>query len=209
MRRTADRNIQPVEGTTGNGAVRKVVAASILVAAVSALGACQDAESETPGGSVATDGPVRFEGAEGYTQFASFAAQPGDRVVFGASLVKNSGTAAATFTSADLTDLAGDAGAELRSVRVVDLSDGGDMVGAAPWPFEDYAGRSKPLKGFALRAGGEAELLFIVDVAGAGKTEWKVSELHYDVGGTPFVTSAEFGFHVCAGADCSGGPSSS
>jgi hypothetical protein len=185
--------------------VRKVVAASVLVAAVSVLGACQDADGEsTPGGasSAATDGPVRFEGSERYSQFASFAAQPGNRVVFGATLVQNTGTARATLTSADLTEQSADAGAELRSVRVIDLSDGGDMVGAAQWPFEDYAQRSQPLKGFALRPGSEAELLFVVDVAGAGKTEWTVSELQYDVGGTPFVTSAQFGFHVCAGDAC-------
>jgi hypothetical protein len=211
MRRTARRDLEPVAETAGAGqrsghepAVRKVVAVSVLVAAVAALGGCQDADSETPGSgsSAATDGPVRFEGSERYTQAATIAARPGDRVVFGASLVENTGTGAATFTSAGLTDQAADAGAELRALRVIDLSDGGDMVGAAQWPFEDYAQRSQPLKGFTLRAGGEAELLFIVDVAGAGRTEWKNTELQYNAGGTPFVTSAQFGFHVCAGADC-------
>jgi hypothetical protein len=191
MRRTAER-------------ARQIVAASTLVAAVSALGACQAADTgSTPGSSpAATDGPVRFEVSERYTQFASFAARPGDRLVFGASLVENTGSGAATFTSADLTDQSADAGAEVRSVRVLDLSDGGDLVGAARWPFEDYAQRSEPLRGFTLPAGGEAELLFIVGVAGAGRTEWQASELHYTAGGTPFVASAQFGFHVCAGIDC-------
>lgn len=194
MRRTAERKA-------------RVVAAAILVAAVSALGACRDADSEsTPlgGSSTATDGPVRFEASDRYRQSAQITAGPGDRVVFGATLVHNTGTGAATLTSADLTDPATDSSAELRSVRVLDLSHGGDLVGAAQWPFEDYARRSEPLEGFTLPAGGEAELLFIVAVTDTGTTEWTRTALHYDAGGRPFATSTQFGFRVCAGDACQG-----
>ena len=160
-----------------------------------------DLPSSTADG-LPTDGPVQFPGADDYVENSGLEAKAGDTVVFGATPVENNGDADATLTSAALTEVSGDRNASLRTVRVVDLTHGGDMVGAAQWPFEDYRQRSVPLKDYVLAPGDQAELLFIVDVTTSGMTEWRTSELRYTANGRPYAAVADFGFQVCPTDSC-------
>ena len=147
---------------------------------------------------VRMSGPVDFVGDERIEQAAGVYAKPGQTVVFGATVVKNAGESAVELTEGTLD---GDvpAGARLLEVRVIDLASGpGDLVGAAVWPFEDYAERSVPLDGFSLAGGAEAELLYIVQVLDRGAWRWSGAGVRYLSDSGEFRAETNFGFEICA-----------
>ena len=156
-----------------------------------------------PDGAASSDGPVTFVGDPGFVQTAGVRAQAGQKVVFGATTVRNHSTEPATLTAGSLDGKpVGDGGARLATVRVVDVTSGGDLVGAALWPFEDYRERSVPLEGYTLEPGAEAELLFVVRVAKTGEWYWPKTSVRYDSGAVSYQDETRFGFMVCPrGAD--------
>jgi hypothetical protein len=144
------------------------------------------------------DGPVEFEGEGPSRSTAGIHADAGDRVVFGATMIRNTGDRTATLTAGDLTgdgSMAG--GARIVEVRARDLASGSDLVGAAYWPFEDYEDRSVALNGFRLEAGAEAELLFVVQVEKTGQWYWPETAVRYDSEGQSYQEVLNVGFHIC------------
>lgn len=138
-------------------------------------------------------------------QTAGFLADAGQSVVFGATYVKNTGTSAATLQSAALLGDVPSEAAEVAEVRAVDPADhDGELVGAGPWPFEDYAKSSEPLEGYSLVPGAEAELLFIVEVHETGSWHWPRTQLIYETEGDVFEDITTVGFMVCP-TDTGGG----
>jgi hypothetical protein len=143
-------------------------------------------------------GPVAFMADEGFHQTAYVHADGGQTVVFGATSVRNEGDGAATLNAGSLTgDDVTDDGANVAEVRVLDITGGGDRVGAALWPFEHYARNSVPLQGFELPPGGEVELLFVVKVDQSGLWHWPQTLLEYQSGGTDYETRTNTGFLIC------------
>ena len=151
-------------------------AATMLLAACSGTGAAF---------APSTDGPVTFDADPRTASTAYVHADAGERVVFGATTIRNDGDTAATLTAGSLGGAGTVAdGAAVSTVRVVDLSAGPrDLVGAAVWPFEDYRRRSVPLQGFSLQPGTEAELLFVVTVDRTGQWYWPTTSVRYEAGG--------------------------
>lgn len=165
------------------------------------LTGCQaDSKPKAP---AASGGPVSFVGSDsGFTPVSGVFASAGDRVVYGATTVRNAGQVAATLRSAHLVGDVDSAAAAISAVRVMDLSGTAhDLVGAALWPFEDFQARSEPLAGFELLPGREAELLIIVDVAETGDWHWPTTAVDYEVQGTEYRDEAPFGFHICPSED--------
>jgi hypothetical protein len=131
-------------------------------------------------------------------QTAGLHANAGEKVVFGATTIRNHGDVPATLTAGALVEgESATEGASVSTVRVVDTGAGGDLVGAAQWPFEDYHERSVPLAGYELEPGAEAELLFIVDVARTGQWYWPTTSVQYDSGSGSYRDQANLGFAVC------------
>jgi hypothetical protein len=132
-------------------------------------------------------------------QTAGVRANARQKVVFGATTVRNDGDQPATLAGGTLdgTNSRTD-GARLSTVRVVDVSAGNaDLVGAAVWPFEDYRRRSVPLEGYTLEPGAEAELLFVVKVGKTGEWYWPTTTVRYDSGSGSYQDQTSFGFMVC------------
>lgn len=150
-------------------------------------------------GSLPTDGPVQFDGA-GFEQWAFSRADKGDQVVFGALTVTNEGDEPASFKEARLTgpdDAVIDDGATINEVRVREVGDGKDLVGAGDWPYEDFANDSVDLAGFKLQPDETAELLFIVTVEKVGHWFWPNTELTYSIGDDKWEAKAKTGFLIC------------
>ena len=152
----------------------------------------------------ATDGPVSFVGGEGdVIQTASFIATSGDTVVFGATEARNEGEEPATLTSARLVGEVKPQDATVEQVRVIDRSASPpDLIGAGPWPFEDYARRSTALEGFRLKPGAGVELLFVTKVNRSGRWSWSRTELAYVAGGMNYSADIDFGFVICPDVHC-------
>lgn len=147
-----------------------------------------------------TDGPVVFPGND-ISQRAVIEAEPGQVVVFGAATVKNEGSAPVELIEADLVGDVSAAAAEVIDTRVIDLGRRpAELVGAAVWPFEDYADRSVPLEGFELAGGSEAELLVLVEVNDEGSWVWPRTRVRYLHDGETYQAETRFGFHICAEA---------
>jgi hypothetical protein len=166
-----------------------------LVVSASSVTACDDNTARS-GHRPANDGPVEFEGAR-IVQSAGIRAHGGQHVVFGATTVRNTGSQTATLQSGELVGSVDDAGASLEAVRVVDISSGGDLVGAAIWPYEGFNEASEPIGGFSLGPGDEAELLYIVDIRKAGESFWPNSAIDYRVADMNYRAESNFGFRVC------------
>jgi hypothetical protein len=112
--------------------------------------------------------------------------------------VRNSGNTAAELTSGRLVGNVAADDAELVDVRVIDLqAHPGDLVGAATWPFEDYAARSVDGTGFSLPPGAEAELLFLVRVRAEGSWQWPSTSLRYASEGKSYEIETDTGFQIC------------
>ncbi len=166
------------------------------MAAAFTLGTAACSATAAQGPSV--DGPVNFTADERFVQTAYVHANGGQRVVFGATSVRNDGDAAATLAAGKLEgNGVVDAGADLVEVRVLDISGGGDLVGAARWPFEHYQRDSVPLHGFKLPPGGEAELLFVFSVERTGVWHWPQTVLNYKLDGKIYQARTNTGFLVC------------
>lgn len=165
---------------------------------------CQHETSpaDTPRGK-ASEGPVSFVGSDsGFTPVSGLFARAGDRVVYGATTIRNAGAASATLRAAQLVGDVDPSAATISSMRVVDLSGAAhDLVGAAQWPYEDFRERSLPLEDFELLPGHEAEVLIVVDVVKTGDWLWPATALTYEVDGKDFRTEAPFGFHICPSVD--------
>ena len=175
---------------TGLGAILGAIVALTMLLGCSA-------SSDAPQ-AVGTDGPVGFTVDPRFVQSAGVHADAGESVVFGATTVHNTGTAAATLTDGSLTGRADHDGASVAEVRVLDsTSPSTDLVGAATWPFEDYKSRSRPLRGYRLAPGREVELLFVVNVDQTGAWYWPQTTLRYQNGTRSYATTANFGFVIC------------
>ena len=83
------------------------------------------------------------------------------------------------------------------AVRVRDISGVGDLIGGAPWPFDDYARRSVPLDGCSLPPSGEAELLFVIRVDETGEWYWQTTMLRFTANSVAHEVKTAFGFLVC------------
>jgi hypothetical protein len=170
------------------GAAR--VGAPVLLLAV--LVGCS--AGDEPSGS----GPVAFVDDPQLTQTSGILADAGDVVVFGATYVQNTGDAPATLLAAELDGDVPDDSAEVVEVRALDPAEqDGELIGAGPWPFEDYAKVSEPLDGYRLPAGAEAELLLVVKVHRTGTWHWPRTRVTYRSDGESFEDSTTFGFRVC------------
>lgn len=149
--------------------------------------------------SLPTDGPVQFD-AGNFDQWAFTRADKGDKVVFGALTVTNDGDKPASLDEARLTgpdnEVIAD-GATIREVRVREIDDGDDLIGAGDWPYEDYADDSVELSGFKLEPDQTAELLFIVTVDQVGHWFWPKTELTYSIGDDKWDAKTTTGFLVC------------
>lgn len=149
---------------------------------------------------VAGDGPVSFDSEDGAEQYAFVRADKGQQVVFGVLGVTNHGSQPATLDAAALTGPDGevlDDGARLTTVLARDAPDGVDFVGAAVWPYEDYADGAKPIEGYELAPGATAELLYIVAVDEQGHWFWPRSEVTYYSNGKSYRDSTSTGFLIC------------
>jgi hypothetical protein len=199
-----EQALMPTPHSTGRSSSGIGRTAALLVVALPMLAACSgNAPGTEPDDRQATGGPVAFVDDPHFVQTANVEAIAGQKVVFGATTVRNHGTKPATLTAGTLDGKpVGDGRARVSSVRVVDVTSGGDLVGAAVWPFEDYRERSVPLEGYTLKSGAEAELLFVVDVAKTGQWYWPKTSVHYDSGAVSYQDETQFGFMVCPrGAD--------
>lgn len=150
-------------------------------------------------GSLPTNGPIQFEGAD-LEQLSYSHADKGERVVFGALTVTNDGDEPASLEDARLTgpdDTVVDDGATLTEVRAREVRDGRDLVGAGPWPYESFADESVELKDFTLRPGVTVELLFIVTVEEVGHWFWPSTELTYSIGDLTWVARTRTGALIC------------
>lgn len=146
-----------------------------------------------------TDGPIQFEGAD-LDQMAYVLADEGDDVVFGALVIHNDGDKPASLVGARLTgpdEKVFDDGATISELKVRDVSDGRDLVGAAQWPYEDYADDAADLKGYKLQPDATAELLFIVKVDEGGHWFWPKTELTYSIGDDKWRAETSTGFLIC------------
>jgi hypothetical protein len=188
-----------VTHSTGRSRPRSGRTAALLVAFLPLLAACTGSDPGLqPGDEPESGGPVAFTADHRVVQNAGMRAHAGQTVVFGAATVRNHGTKPATLTAASLEGTpTGDGAARLATVRVVDVTDGGDLVGAAVWPFEDYGKRSVPLEGYTLKPGDEAELLFIVDVQRTGVRYWPRTSVRYDSEDVSYQDETPLGFVVC------------
>lgn len=149
--------------------------------------------------SLPTDGPVQFDGAD-LDQWSFSHANKGDQVVFGALTITNHGDKPASFKEARLTGPDGkvvDDGATVSEVRVRELDDGQDLVGAGDWPYEDFAEESVELSDFTLQPDETAELLFIVTVEKVGNWFWPNTELTYSIGDDEWEAKAKTGVLIC------------
>lgn len=127
-------------------------------------------------------------------------ADKGQRVVFGALAVTNDGDHPATLDSAQLTGPSSevvDDGATVSEVRVLDVTGGKDLVGAGPWPYEDYERDSVPLDGYEVAPNSQAELLFVVDVEESGNWSWPQTQLTYQSEGETYTIRTNTGFLIC------------
>jgi hypothetical protein len=149
-------------------------------------------DSEQP-----TAGDVRFLSDEGVVQTAGVHADAGSTVVFGATAVRNYGLDPAILEAGSLLGAPAKDSAAVVAVRVREISGGGDLVGGALWPFEDYAERSAPLEGYSLAPSGEAELLLVIRVANTGEWYWPTTMLRYTANGVAHEVETSFGFLVC------------
>ncbi len=142
-------------------------------------------------------GGVVFQGAE-LGQYAGVLAEAGQKVVFGATVVENAGSSAATLTEGRLVGAVASDEAEVVEVRARLLrADDGELVGAALWPFEDYALKSVPLAGFELAPGAEAELLYVVEVRQTGVWNWPAASVTYTSDDRSHEASASTGLQIC------------
>lgn len=156
------------------------------------------ADNSEPERQVRTDGTVVFSEDPLIVQTAGIKADAGQRVVFGATAVKNTGPWVAVLEGASLEGDVLEAQSSVVEVRVLDPEDNeNELVGAAQWPFEDYEELSESLPGYRLESGGEAELLFVVRVERSGDWHWPVTTLSYSIGEDQFEVSSKFGFQVC------------
>ncbi len=148
---------------------------------------------------LSADGPIQFEGAE-FDQWAYVLADEGDTVVFGALVVRNEGDKPASLVEARLTGpekkVFSD-GATISEVKVRDVSNGEDLVGAAQWPYEHYADGAVDLDGYELEPDASAELLFIVEIDKSGHWFWPKTELTYSIGDDEWAAKASTGFLIC------------
>lgn len=187
---------------------RRARRAALLVAATVALSACtgevDDAAVPAESGSRA-DGPVAFLDDPGFIQTAGMRADAGEEVVFGATEVRNNGPDPVTLEAGELVGDAGE-GAEVTEVRVMDTTEGSELVGAGPWPFEGYGRRSVPLAGYTLMPGNQVELLFVVSVKETGTWYWPQTVVRYVSNDEAYNAASGIGFVVCPGASRRCGP---
>jgi hypothetical protein len=145
-------------------------------------------------------GPVSFLADDRFTQAAAVLADEGQQVVFGVLAVTNDGGHSATLDSARLTGPTSrvvDGGARVSQIRVLDVTGGGDLVAAGPWPYEYYERDSVPLDGYELEPGSRAELLFVVDIAESGRWSWPQTELTYRCESATYTIRTNTGFLIC------------
>lgn len=134
------------------------------------------------------------------SQWAFARAGTGEDVVLGALTVRNRGDDPATLTAARLTGPDGavaDAGARVLEVMVRDVSDGQELVGAARWPFEDFARGAVPLDEHRLGPGRRVELLVVVRVEDSGHWFWPDTEISWRYDDEDHVSTVSTGFLIC------------
>lgn len=156
-----------------------------------------------------TDGPVAFLGDPGLRQTAGMRAGGGEKVVFGATEVRNDGSDPVTLEAGELVGDVGENRAAVTAVRVIDTTQSSDLVGAGPWPFESYGRRSVPLAGYTLQPGTQVELLFIVSVEETGLWYWPQTMVRYVSNDENYHAALNFGFVVCPPAKARCGPPAS
>jgi hypothetical protein len=178
---------------TGRGRAARLVAAAASAAVVALLTA-----SCGPHGR----GPVTFAAGE-TVELAGVHASAGDRVVFGAATVHNTGSQAATLLAGRLVGDVDPTDAVVAEVRVVDLGPvpgTGDLLGAGVWPvagFRQWWAHAVPVEGARLPAGHAAEVVYLVRVLETGDLRWPLSALDYRAGGAERTAESSFGFEVC------------
>ncbi len=147
-------------------------------------------------------GPVTFGSQVGADQWAFVLAEgDGERVVFGALGVTNTGEEPATLLDGALTgpdDEVVDGGARLDEVLVREVGEGEDYLGAAPtWPVEEYADDAVPIAGYELAPGATVEVLYVVEVEEEGTWFWPRSEVTYTSDGDRYRDATSTGFLIC------------
>lgn len=144
------------------------------------------------------DGPVSFVGNSESVSTAGMHADADESVVFGATEVRNDGPDPVTLQAGELTgEWVQDDGAQVAEVRVLDTTEGADMVGAGYWPYENYRRRSVPLDGFTLQPDRQVELLFIVSVEETGIWYWPQTMVRYVSDDRDYHAVIDFGFQIC------------
>ncbi|MBU2697441.1 hypothetical protein [Pimelobacter sp. 30-1] len=150
------------------------------------------------------EGPVALLADPEARQAAGMHVEGGATVVYGALAAENQGDELAVLTSATLTGTRGrftDEGVRIVEVRARDVTGGRELVGAARWPYEDYADDSVPLAGYRVEPGDSVELLFVVEVLETGYWGWPQTQLDYEADGGDYTVRVSTGFFVCPRAD--------